>query len=76
MLNHLDIKPRKVCFLAKQFLQQMYSMPVLSINLFDKKAFRHCKPLIQFQILRRQLASMKDFIMVCRKKKMLLDLLA
>ena len=74
VLVHGDIKPYKVCELAKSYLDTLYSMPTIPAAAISPSLYQSCKDLRSVFVLRQQLCHIRAFIFTCKKKENLLKL--
>lgn len=74
VLVHGDIKPYKVCELAKSYLDTLYSMPTIPAAAISPTLYQSCRDLRCVFVLRQQLCHIRAFIFTCKKKENLLKL--
>ena len=74
VLHDLDVKPATVCCAAKQYLDQMYNIPCITVEHFGQASkVQNHKKIQQLKKILFELEHIKKYLDVCRDKTDLLD---
>ena len=74
VLNDYNCKPSKVCKSAKHYLDNMYKIPLITINMFNTKLIKQkskkiTKKLLKTEIILKRLSIIKQYMNSCRNFK-------